>query len=928
MKTVKNFIFGILTLIMVANPINVMGQTYRILGQWNFEDENWMKPDQGASLLQTRAQYNTSSSSGLHGRYLELREEDHDRLRFIIPQGISDLTVEMWVRFPANMGNSNAAWWVWGQSQVHSALTPTEWFFNAKYYLNQSKGDPSQLRIPLNGTERTSPGYFYDGRWHQVVWVLRADEHSLWLDGEQIGKKDFRAGSGFSLTPPNADSFTLDFAYDSRTERAWIGDIDEITIYSGKVPEDLIREKYRDAVALPNVAPREETSRHLAIEKDEELDPKDYPPGHPTPSLSPYEQLSSFPLPRYKSGHELFPLVSWFNPVYLAGGNLPNEQRAAVLKEHRALQFELANGWHYHLSLFNITRYPDLNRLRDRENPAWATIEMANQHPEFPLAITTFWAQVKHPVGTTPDNRPYILTDHLPQNYYFRSGNGHYLNQRGESQSTPWMISPTAPSPSDLFQQDGLAQRQAIEKVTSHLTRPVNYVSENGEVPPYYPIGEPILTADPYARAAFRESRFDDWAKYQAYRKTQFRTTYWKTFANLEALSDARISWYGVDAGPDDRFDWSEARLIQTPMRGQYYSTPDFYPRWPSNWATVRGPWRGWSWIEHCRKEEIQSGDLLFAPFVAAGWSQDPTQNIRPAQWLGLLKHMVVLGAEYFHPGFFITTGEPTKLPLPANYVWQLAIPSYAQAIGSHAQDILLNGDLIRDDEGVPIISYPTNNPTRLITVRKSLASPRYLISANINPNSNYKGNVPDQADVRVTIEGQTYQFKARRQGSVYLLDLSIPQSPVWYQLDAWHEATHPWWWSQEIQIDAALADTLIHVKRYTERPYGALIGDYRQFRTYLRAEQKGGQALYTITQRQATRCNLRVLVRSKAAGRSGYGLHLDGTYLRRERFRIDAEWRWVSLGELNLPSGTHEICLTWENENMELAKIELTGKY
>lgn len=38
------------------------------------------------------------------------------------------------------------------------------------------------------------------------------------------------------------------------------------------------------------------------------------------------------------------------------------------------------------------------------------------------------------------------------------------------------------------------------------------------------------------------------------------------------------------------------------------------------------------------RESEIASGDILFSPFVAAGWSGKAERNLRPAQWLGILK--------------------------------------------------------------------------------------------------------------------------------------------------------------------------------------------------------------------------------------------------------------------------------------------------
>ena len=57
-------------------------------------------------------------------------------------------------------------------------------------------------------------------------------------------------------------------------------------------------------------------------------------------------------------------------------------------------------------------------------------------------------------------------------------------------------------------------------------------------------------------------------------------------------------------------------RKINIPINHQYYSTPDFYPRYPYNWKKWQGPWHGLKWLSISRKTEIDLGDNLFSPFV------------------------------------------------------------------------------------------------------------------------------------------------------------------------------------------------------------------------------------------------------------------------------------------------------------------------
>jgi len=90
----------------------------------------------------------------------------------------------------------------------------------------------------------------------------------------------------------------------------------------------------------------------------------------------------------------------------------------------------------------------------------------------------------------------------------------------------------------------------------------------------------------------------------------------------------------------------------------------------------------GLDYLEFYRPSEIKAGDELFSPFVAAGWKSATERNMRPAQWLGFLKIMTCLGAEYVETGFFSPlqfSAKEKNVQLPQNYVWQAAAPAYAQ---------------------------------------------------------------------------------------------------------------------------------------------------------------------------------------------------------------------------------------------------------
>ena len=48
---------------------------------------------------------------------------------------------------------------------------------------------------------------------------------------------------------------------------------------------------------------------------------------------------------------------------------------------------------------------------------------------------------------------------------------------------------------------------------------------------------------------------------------------------------------------------------------------------------------------------------------------------------------------------------------------------------------------------------------------------------------------------------------------------------PVFYQLDGWHEVTHPDWWSRNFSLEAELFDSPVNSTIKTEVPLGTLPG-------------------------------------------------------------------------------------------------------
>jgi len=170
-----------------------------------------------------------------------------------------------------------------------------------------------------------------------------------------------------------------------------------------------------------------------------------------------------------------------------------------------------------------------------------------------------------------------------------------------------------------------------------------------------------------------------------------------------------------------------------------------------------------------------------------------------------LLKCTNVVGAEFFYTAYF---NLEKPFARPENYIWQAAIPSYAQAIVTHYNDIFRNGNVLLDKKGEPIITYPTleNDKDVLVTVRKHDSKKQYVIAATVQTKSN-KRRTPLQKSLIINIDGDYLEIEARRQGSVYIYDKTA-EPAIFYQLDRWHQASHPERWRKEWVNEAEVFDS------------------------------------------------------------------------------------------------------------------------
>lgn len=601
------------------------------------------------------------------------------------------------------------------------------------------------------------------------------------------------------------------------------------------------------------------------------------------PGISAVDQIQTAPSPRYRPGHKLMPNVLWMSPRYFGGTGQPGIPLKEIIGNSTAIMLSLAQRMNYYLVLpgntYGLKGYNDTNTI------AGAYIHLANKHPELPASVITFWGQINPKSCGYKHAQPAIFRSDFPPAYYIDAGKRKRL-------------SPAAPD--DSLIMDGKVLRCYLENLCSNLKRPVQLVNENGEV--FKLFGRSLLEKNELCLKDKEKRKIEDWDVYEATRRLEKEKLVQKQFLDLPCLKDAIYTQYGIDGHRTYRHHYEETRKIGDEINGQYYPTPDFYPRWPSNWKMWKGAWHGFKWIADCRNVEIKNGDILYSPFVSPGWDINETKNIRPAQWLGLLKVLGVTGAEFYYTGYFNLKKPFAK---PENYAWQALIPAYAQAITSRYEEVLRKGELLNP----PLYNF-SKKPDELIVVRRLADKKVYVISGTIQPSSNNKGSSPLERSTSITLDGKNISFMIRRQGSTYIYDLS-GSTPLFYQLDSWHRYEHPSRWNTGVfNIEAEVYDN--DEEEPVRKTESLSSTDFTAFTTYIRLD-KSMKASY---QAELNITPQKVYVWLKARGQGKVKVN------NGEDSSVNSEkWTWIKAATLD---GFQKGIITLEGRNTDVDQIQI----
>lgn len=932
---------GMLFATVLAMALNLQGfkvsaQTYSPLRYWTFENSNSMKDSMNnfnmdPTYYQSPYTINNNSSNVGVGKYMTLNGSS-GLIRLGELAIDSAFTFEFLFR-PGYLFNMSTFFRrIDGAIETRMGYPYISFTTSTNNYSGGTTND--EMMINLNQIGRRSYGYFMDGNWHHIVFRYNSKTgiKQVWVDGE--------CPDGYSKTLPsgyftNNTSVNREMILNTQsTYLKYHGDYDEMAIYNYSLPDKQIYKHYQNFIAHQHYTYTASTGTvPTPAAVTAAMDPNEYGPGFPTVSVSATDQIKTFPTPRYKTGHTLIPNIPIYGVEYLGGLLQTNTTYAQALNAAKVQQTELVENFNQSLLVTSNTHeYPYYS---DTTKFAGWFMKYANANPSRHTSAMTFWPTVNPQIIGRTSSQPYVTCNCMANNFYLRNSSGQFLDIYGNTTTSSKTLSPAAPT--DSIAYDGLTQKYYLQQMINKLTRPINLLFENGEVIPFYN-NSTTLSKDP-AVVTDKNNSGLDWYTYEGRRAKEKVQAYRNQFMSLSQLANTKFAYYQVDGQATWRFNYSEMRQTNTQINGQYYPTGDIYVRYPDNWRYWTSAWHGWQWVVESRKVELALGDKLFSPAVAAGWDIDETKNVRPAQWLGLLKAFSMAGAEFFYPAFFSTTApfQDSK-----NWAWQVVMPAYAQAVTSRYEDLLRNGSLMEGDVPNDYINpawnaytFKTGDLRKLVVIRKHNTQNKYAITGTLQPNSNMMGNAENEGVATITLSGQTLKFKVRRQGSTYIYDNTNTSAPVFYQLDAWHDSKHPYHWTKDFNIEGELFDnTNANAVIRTQVPAGTTAGDYTNFTSSV-GFSSASQVVYNFQPRMGAPSTyyLWVRARSKTGTATGFTVSVDGGTVNTFDCIKDSSWVWyrfntnnVAVSYSGLTAANHQLAITALNTNLEIDKIALTS--
>ena len=658
--------------------------------------------------------------------------------------------------------------------------------------------------------------YFLDGNFHHIAYVYNGVTQKLqiWIDGK-LPVNSPTDNIYFELHDATMAP-QIKFPADLSTNFAGITSClwDEFALYDQALTPELIYQHYIDMTKGNHYNYcTNYTSADLPVQPTPQC--FDLPTTEKAPmsgntfSISASNQLKSYPLPRFESGFNLKRNVNFtdLSQYFSADYSIPGSYFLAGTfdkSESFKIDYEMYKNWNYYYHLETPTNIYSGNT---------ATVTV----PAYEAAANYIATQ-----ATVASNN----INHVSTSIFwpFVLGTGCYGSLPSNADAT-------------CSANNGITQATRIQSnlLNAIGNKKLNYIVENGEA--YNACGSALTIG--VAQASSIQKNVED-----AYKSQILNPANYTNPGQIASAEYSIYRHYNTDFTSNlsticEYALWSDLRT-QVKIGTKHYSTEDLYTV-PVSWD--RGGYaasHGINAFLESRAYEVSAGDDFCAPFVNCGFSS-PDVDMRASQYLGLLKAYCMVGAEYFHAAYFNVTNiygnypTGTKTPNdPRGYIYQFAMPTYAQGITTRYESIFKNGSVLSAFGGVFTPSQIFVGGNRPIFVRKSNTQNTWAITGSIQRKNNCLGLIPDEDENSIDFGAGTIKFKIRRQGSTYIYDKSVTP-PVFYQLDGWHENTHPSYWDKNFNFEAELHDNTGSSFLKTEVPPSTPPGDYTNFTTFVK---------------------------------------------------------------------------------------------
>lgn len=811
--------------------------------------------------------------------------------------------------------------------------------------------------ITLNGIGPKSWAFWVKD-WHHVVFAFSAQAgfKAIYVDGAlPVGfSKSLTTGTASPATNNNLILNTAT-SYSMSAQN-----MDEIAVYTQTVTPAQIASDYEDYRNGLHYRFLTSATVPSPTVTQAPLNVNEFPYGYVLGSTnsngvtnSATSQLKNYMLPRYSPAATAPPNFDWMALNYMAGEFQPGISRAMMAETASVMNIELARNWNYYFLLntnANSANYTDTTRFEGKQ------VATSNRNKQFKTSIITFWSQLNPTVAGCASNRNYIQSQNLPANHYVRNASGQFLATNGTVTTGTKFYSPAASL--DSIKNDAKTVKNRMQLLANAMTDTLDIVNENDEVLTL--LDSPMVRLDPAVLSAMSGLGFGNARQYIGYAWYTFSKLLQDSVRSIPAFDTTGFTQYQID-GQDGtngrnyfRANFMERRKINTDPTFGNCSTFDFYPRYPYNWRYNQSAFRGWQPLVEARNTELGLGDSYFTPFVAAGYNANEEINIRPAQYMGLMKCLNLFGARSFYTGYFneaASYNPPNPPPAnPKGYVWQAIVPVYAQAatdwvMSNTGTDTLLAGDMPDDyvKRTGSFFGFYSGTAEILTLVRKKITLPdtiEYNIGTCYQRMSSQIGASPLVDTAVFTVEGRNMRLLTRLQGSVYKVDLNKDTAVV-IQYDAWHENTHPERWSKDFYIEAEhYGEYVSGAKDVRSIPYQASAAssfDFTASTTYLTwrdsANYSRDTLSYAFNLRTDTTLYVWVKMRSiDVTKTAGFSCRVDNGAAHTQNLVVDTAFLWYRVALANdtikyagLTAGLHTFKLFPTSARTEIDQFLLT---